>query len=127
MVEHRDDSRVFIGSFRCRLYFTFQWKEHERKLMEEENERILEFAKLQQQREEDRMEKKRLLEEGMAAVQHKVKILFVSCTCNALLQGNLTLTIANSQNACGFWKLRFKSISFSKHLQWKIEKVGRRY
>lgn len=40
--------------------------------MEEENERILEFAKLQQQREEDRMEKKRLLEEGMAAVQHKV-------------------------------------------------------
>lgn len=79
MVGHRDDSLVFSGSFRCCVhmfvYFTFQWKEHERKLMEEENERILEFAKLQQQREEDRMEKKRLLEEGMAAVQHKVNPL----------------------------------------------------
>ena len=75
MVEHRDDSFVFSGSFRYCLYFTFQWKEHERKLMEEENERILEFAKLQQQREEDRMEKKRLLEEGMAAVQHEVNPL----------------------------------------------------
>lgn len=43
--------------------------------MEEENERILEFAKVQQQREEERMEKKRQQEEGMAAVQQKVRII----------------------------------------------------
>ena len=41
--------------------------------MEEENERILEFAKQQQKREEDRMEKKKQQEESMAAVQQKVR------------------------------------------------------
>ena len=40
--------------------------------MEEENERILEFAKQQQRREEERMEKKKQQEEGMAALQQKV-------------------------------------------------------
>ena len=45
--------------------------------MEEENERILEFAKVQQQREEDRMEKKKQQEESMAAVQQKVRIIAV--------------------------------------------------
>lgn len=45
--------------------------------MEEENERILEFAKVQQQREEDRMEKKKQQEESMAAVQHKVGIMII--------------------------------------------------
>lgn len=49
-----------------------QWKQHERQLMEEENERILEFARQQQKREEDRMEKKKQQEESMAAVQTKV-------------------------------------------------------
>ena len=43
-------------------------------LMEEENKRILEFAKLQQLREEERMEKKRQQEEAMALVQSKVRI-----------------------------------------------------
>lgn len=43
--------------------------------MEEENERILEFAKLQQQREEDRMEKKKQQEQSMAAVQQKVRTI----------------------------------------------------
>ena len=51
--------------------------------MEEENERILEFARLQQQREEDRMEKKKQQEESMAAVQHKVR----HCSINILLGG----------------------------------------
>ena len=45
--------------------------------MEEENERILEFAKVQQQREEDRMEKKKQQEESMAAVQQKVGIIII--------------------------------------------------
>ena len=52
-----------------------EWKAHERRLMEEENERILEFAKLQQHREEERMEKKKQQEESMAAVQEKVVII----------------------------------------------------
>ena len=43
--------------------------------MEEENERILEFAKIQQQREEDRMEKKKQQEESMAAVQQEVRAI----------------------------------------------------
>ena len=43
--------------------------------MEEENERILEFAKIQQQHEEDRMEKKKQQEESMAAVQQKVRTI----------------------------------------------------
>lgn len=51
--------------------------------MEEENERILEFARLQQQREEDRMEKKKQQEESMAAVQHKVR----HCSLNILMGG----------------------------------------
>ena len=54
-----------------------EWKAHERRLMEEENERILEFAKVQQQREEDRMEKKKQQEESMAAVQQKVGIMII--------------------------------------------------
>lgn len=54
---------------------SLQWKAHERRLMEEENERILEFAKVQQQREEDRMEKKKQQEESMAAVQQKVRTI----------------------------------------------------
>ena len=43
--------------------------------MEKENEKILEFARLQQEREEERMEKKRQLEEAMTEVQSKVKLL----------------------------------------------------
>lgn len=42
--------------------------------MEEENRRILEFAHLQQQREEDRMEKQKQQEEEMAVVQKTVSI-----------------------------------------------------
>ena len=48
--------------------------------MEEENERILEFAKVQQQREENRMEKKKQQEESMAAVQQKVRTITVKLT-----------------------------------------------
>lgn len=40
--------------------------------MEEENRRILEFSKLQQQREEERMKKQKEMEEKMSAVQSKV-------------------------------------------------------
>ena len=54
---------------------SLQWKAHERDLMEEENERILEFARVQQQREEDRMEKKKQQEQSMAAVQQKVRTI----------------------------------------------------
>ena len=41
--------------------------------MEEENKRILEFSKLQQQREEQRMTEKKLYEQGKAAAQAKVQ------------------------------------------------------
>ena len=40
--------------------------------MEEENRRILEFSKLQQQREEQRMIEKKRYEEGKAEAQAKV-------------------------------------------------------
>lgn len=40
--------------------------------MEEENRRILEFSKLQQQREEERMKKQKEMEEKLSAVQSKV-------------------------------------------------------
>ena len=65
-----------MSTINCHRVFVIvcvQWKAHERHLMEEENERILEFAKLQQQREEDRMEKKKQQEQSMAAVQQKVR------------------------------------------------------
>lgn len=68
-----------FSTINCHRVFFFifcvQWKAHERHLMEEENERILEFAKLQQQREEDRMEKKKQQEQSMAAVQQKVRTI----------------------------------------------------
>lgn len=41
--------------------------------MEEENHRILEFARVQQQREEERMEKQKQQEEEMATVQRNVR------------------------------------------------------
>lgn len=40
--------------------------------MEEENEKILEFAQQQQQREQERMTEKRQKEEAMSAVQQTV-------------------------------------------------------
>lgn len=40
--------------------------------MEEENRKILEFARLQQEREEERMEKQKQQEEEMASVQQAV-------------------------------------------------------
>ena len=40
--------------------------------MEEENRRILEFAKEQQNREEERMEKRKQAEEAMTKVQERV-------------------------------------------------------
>jgi hypothetical protein len=42
--------------------------------MEEENRRILEFAKEQQSREEERMEKRKQAEEAMNKVQERVSI-----------------------------------------------------
>ena len=41
--------------------------------MEEENKRILEFAKEQQNREEERMEKRKQAEEAMTKVQQRVR------------------------------------------------------
>lgn len=46
--------------------------------MEEENHRILEFARVQQQREEERMEKQKQQEEEMATVQRNVRKYIVS-------------------------------------------------
>ena len=40
--------------------------------MEEENRKILEFGKLQQEREEQRMASKKQQEESLAAVQNKL-------------------------------------------------------
>jgi hypothetical protein len=49
-----------------------QWKEIERQRMEEENRKIMEFARVQQEREADRMSKKKEKEQGMAKVQQAV-------------------------------------------------------
>jgi hypothetical protein len=54
------------------LILLYQWKEHERQLMEEENRRILEFSKQQQAREEARMAEKKAEEEAKAAVQEQL-------------------------------------------------------
>ena len=43
--------------------------------MEEENRRILEFSRQQQEREEARMEEAKKQEQAMAAVQQKVRHL----------------------------------------------------
>ena len=44
-------------------------------LMEEENERILQFALQQQQREEERMHEKRAKNEQLSAVQNRVSFI----------------------------------------------------
>lgn len=49
-----------------------EWKEHERMQMEEENRRILEFSRIQQEREEERMKLSKAFEESKAAVQNKL-------------------------------------------------------
>ena len=56
----------------------FQWREDERQIMEEENERILQFAIQQQGREEERMlaQQKKTLE--FSNVQNKVQYLYFS-------------------------------------------------
>lgn len=54
------------------MFFRLQWKKYEQSLMEEENKRILEFAKQQQSREEERMEKRKQAEEAMTKVQEHV-------------------------------------------------------
>lgn len=46
--------------------------------MEEENKRILQFANLQQEREADRMSKKKEKEQGMAKVQQAVSLFLNS-------------------------------------------------
>lgn len=53
--------------------------------MEEENHRILEFARLQQQREEERMEKQKQQEEEMATVQKNVSTFVQISVLNYLL------------------------------------------
>lgn len=54
-----------------------QWRERERQMMEEENRKILEYARQQQQNEEARMEEKRLKEEASDSVYKKVMCFFV--------------------------------------------------
>ena len=46
--------------------------------MEEENQRILEFSRRQQMREEARMKDSKQHEEAMAAVQQKVSVWLLS-------------------------------------------------
>lgn len=58
--------------------------------MEEENRRILEFAKEQQNREEERMEKKKQAEEAMNKVQERVSVFhhffcYVTLCCKCLI------------------------------------------
>ena len=50
------------------------WKEQERQRMEEENRKIMEFARLQQERELDRLSKKKEKDASMAKVQEAVCI-----------------------------------------------------
>ena len=49
-----------------------QWKEMERQRMEEENRKIMEFAKVQQEREMDRLSKKKEKDASLAKVQEAV-------------------------------------------------------
>ena len=54
--------------------------------MEEENRRILEFAKEQQNREEERMEKKKQAEEAMNKLQKRVSVFdHFFLLCNIVL------------------------------------------
>ena len=71
-LEKQQATRKYIAEF---LMKREEWKEHERQLMEEENRRILEFSRHQQDREQKRMEEKRVREEANAAMQNKVREL----------------------------------------------------
>lgn len=68
--EKQKATQRFIEEFKGKRE---EWKRLERERLEEENRKILEFADMQQVREQDRMEKQKMREENKAEVQQKVK------------------------------------------------------
>ena len=68
-LEKQNATRRYMDEFKSKRQ---EWKHMEKDRLEEENHRILEFATLQQAREEDRMESKRQAEEAKSLVQDKV-------------------------------------------------------
>ena len=70
-MEKKQATRRYVDEFKKKRQ---EWKDQEKQRLEEENVRILEFARMQQAREEDRMESKRQEEEAKALVQAKVSV-----------------------------------------------------
>ena len=70
-MEKKHATRRYVDEFKKKRQ---EWKDQEKQRLEEENVRILEFARMQQAREEDRMESKRQEEEAKALVQAKVSV-----------------------------------------------------
>ena len=71
-LEKQHATRSYVEEFKRQRE---SWKEKERQRMEEENRRIMEFSKLQSQREGARMEAKREVEEARSRVQKEVRCL----------------------------------------------------
>ena len=65
----RKSTQVYIEDFKKARE---EWKIRERQRMEAENQKILEFSRLQKQRENERMESKKAKEEAMSRVQGAV-------------------------------------------------------
>lgn len=58
----------------CGEFVCLQWKEHERMVMEEENRRLLQYAKEQEEREAERMAQEKKSEESKTLVYQKVRV-----------------------------------------------------
>ena len=67
--EKKQATRRYVDEFKKKRE---EWKQQERQRLEQENERIKEYASMQQAREEERMESKRQEEEAKAVVQDRV-------------------------------------------------------
>ena len=68
-LEKQKATREYIEEFMAKRE---EWRAHEKKLMEEENERILHFAMQQQEREEERMQAQQVKTLEFADVQNKL-------------------------------------------------------
>ena len=87
-MEKKHATRRYVDEFKKKRQ---EWKDQEKQRLEEENLRILDFARMQQAREEDRMESKRQEEEAKAVVQAKVSVRQGSWKGNAISFWPITL------------------------------------
>ncbi|KAJ2999521.1 mannosyl-oligosaccharide alpha-1,2-mannosidase [Globomyces sp. JEL0801] len=68
-LDKQHETKLFIENF---MKEREEWKAEEKRLQEEENQKILEFAKLQKEREDKAVTKKKTLEAGKDAIYDKL-------------------------------------------------------